>query len=177
MTSTLGNGMLLWELYHKRILQHLKLQGIKYIFSGNIEDVMIKIADPFLLGYLIKTNKEIAITCLNAGQVAHAKFGYLGLSENGKVKIYENLEIRPENSRYINSGSCIIELDFIQRLFRSSKFINEFQCSRRIIKRFRSCFNPETKKLQDKICLFFQTYYHDILEYATKIGIVEIKQS
>lgn len=75
----------------------------------------MKIGDPIMLGYLIKTHRQVVTNCVSADVIegSQVKFGCIGANENGKIKIYENLKKIPENCKFINSGSCFIELNFL----------------------------------------------------------------
>lgn len=64
--------------------------GIKYIFIGPVDNVLLKLADPTSLGYLIKNNFDIVSHYLKK-RSADEKVG-LHLQVNGKVKILEYSE-------------------------------------------------------------------------------------
>lgn len=53
-TSPRGNGAIYTEIKDKNLLQHLRSQGIKYTFFGPINNILMKIASPTTLGYLIR---------------------------------------------------------------------------------------------------------------------------
>lgn len=46
--------MIYSEMKDKNLLSHLISQGIKYVFFGPVNNVLLKIADPCSLGYLIR---------------------------------------------------------------------------------------------------------------------------
>jgi UDP-N-acetylglucosamine pyrophosphorylase len=52
--SPRGNGMIFAEMKEKNLLSHLQNQGIKYVFFGPINNILLKIANPTALGCLIK---------------------------------------------------------------------------------------------------------------------------
>lgn len=52
--SPQGNGMIYKAIKDKKLISHLDNNGIKYIFLGPINNVLLKIADPTTLGYLIR---------------------------------------------------------------------------------------------------------------------------
>ena len=58
---------------------------MKYIYIGPVDNVLLKLADPTSLGYLIKHNFNIVSHYLKK-RSADEKFG-LHLTVNGKIKI------------------------------------------------------------------------------------------
>ena len=61
--------------------------GIKYIYIGPVDNVLLKLGDPPSLGYMIKNNFDIVSHYLKK-RSADEKVG-LHLQVNGKVKILE----------------------------------------------------------------------------------------
>ena len=61
--------------------------GIKYIYIGPVDNVLLKLGDPTSLGYLIKKDFDIVSHYLKK-RSADEKVG-LHLQVNGKVKILE----------------------------------------------------------------------------------------
>ena len=49
-----GNGMVFWEMKNKKILEHFEAKNIKYLFMGPCNNLLLKVADPTSLGYLIQ---------------------------------------------------------------------------------------------------------------------------
>ena len=80
-----GNGAIYTEMKNKGVLEHMHTHGVKYIFIGPVDNVLLKLADPTSLGYLIKNNFDIVSHYLKK-RSADEKVG-LHLQVNGKVKI------------------------------------------------------------------------------------------
>lgn len=85
-----GNGAIYTEMKNKGVLEHMHAHGIKYIFIGPVDNVLLKLADPTSLGYMIKNNFDIVSHYLKK-RSADEKVG-LHLQVNGKVKILEYSE-------------------------------------------------------------------------------------
>lgn len=64
---------------------------MKYIYLGPVDNVLLKLADPTSLGYLIKNDFDIVSHYLKK-RSADEKVG-LHLSVNGKIKILEYSEV------------------------------------------------------------------------------------
>jgi UDP-N-acetylglucosamine/UDP-N-acetylgalactosamine diphosphorylase len=72
---------------NKGVLSHMQNNGIKYIYIGPVDNVLLKLGDPTSLGYMIKNNFDIVSHYLKK-RSADEKVG-LHLQVNGKVKILE----------------------------------------------------------------------------------------
>jgi UDP-N-acetylglucosamine/UDP-N-acetylgalactosamine diphosphorylase len=72
---------------NKGVLNHMQNNGIKYIYIGPVDNVLLKLGDPTSLGYLIKNDFDIVSHYLKK-RSADEKVG-LHLQVNGKVKILE----------------------------------------------------------------------------------------
>ena len=49
-----GNGAIYGEMRRNKVLDHMKEHGVKYIYLGPVDNVLLKVADPTSLGYMIK---------------------------------------------------------------------------------------------------------------------------
>ena len=54
-----GNGAIYSELVKHGMLDDMKARNIKYINIGAIDNILLKLADPLALGYMIKNNRDI----------------------------------------------------------------------------------------------------------------------
>lgn len=39
---------------NKGVLEHMKTNGVKYIYLGPVDNVLLKVGDPLSLGYMVK---------------------------------------------------------------------------------------------------------------------------
>ena len=85
-----GNGAIYGEMRRNKVLDHMKEHGVKYIYLGPVDNVLLKVADPTSLGYMIKHEFDIVSHYLKK-RSADEKVG-LHLKVNGKVKILEYSE-------------------------------------------------------------------------------------
>lgn len=42
------------EMKQKGALQHMKTHGVKYIYIAPVDNILLKLADPTCVGYLVK---------------------------------------------------------------------------------------------------------------------------
>lgn len=85
-----GNGAIYSEMKNRKVLDHMKEHNIKYIYLGPVDNVLLKLADPTSIGYLIKNDFDIVSHYLKK-RSADEKVG-LHLKVNDKVKILEYSE-------------------------------------------------------------------------------------
>ena len=85
-----GNGAIYGEMKSKGVLNHMKASGVKYIYLGPVDNVLLKLADPVSVGYMVKHNFDIVSHYLRK-RSADEKVG-LHLLANGKTKILEYSE-------------------------------------------------------------------------------------
>jgi UDP-N-acetylglucosamine/UDP-N-acetylgalactosamine diphosphorylase len=79
---------------NKKVLDHMKQNGVKYIYLGPVDNVLLKLADPISLGYMVKHNFDIVSHYLRK-RSADEKVG-LHMKVDGKVKILEYSETTNE---------------------------------------------------------------------------------
>lgn len=65
----------------------MKKHGVKYIYLGPVDNVLLKLADPISLGYMIKNDFDIVSHYLKK-RSADEKVG-LHLTVNGQIKVLE----------------------------------------------------------------------------------------
>lgn len=85
-----GNGAIYGEMKNKGVLTHMGKNNVKYIYLGPVDNVLLKLADPVSLGYLVKNDFDIVSHYLRK-RSADEKVG-LHMSVNGKIKILEYSE-------------------------------------------------------------------------------------
>ena len=44
---------------NKKVLEHMSKHGVKYIYLGPVDNVLLKLADPVSLGYMVKNDFDI----------------------------------------------------------------------------------------------------------------------
>ena len=69
----------------------MKARNIKYVNIGAIDNILLKLADPLALGYMIKNNRDI-VSKVIAKRSWEEKVGCHLLS-NGKPKVMEYSEM------------------------------------------------------------------------------------
>ncbi len=89
-----GNGSIFESMYEKGILEDMKQKGIKWVYIGSIDNVLLKMVDPSLMGIAIKQNSLIATRSIFKNN-PRERIGSL-CSQNGKIKVIEYSELPEE---------------------------------------------------------------------------------
>ena len=77
-------------MLNKGVIKHMKENGVKYIYLGPVDNILLKLADPTCLGYMVKNNFDIVSLYVDKIS-AEEKVG-LHLLYNGKARICEYTE-------------------------------------------------------------------------------------
>lgn len=89
-----GNGGLYVGLQKNRILEKMKANGVKYVHIVGVDNVLNKLADPIMVGYMAKNNFEVVskyVDKINAKESVGVH-----ILKNGKPSIIEYSEMSEE---------------------------------------------------------------------------------
>ncbi len=86
-----GHGGVIEALHHAGLLDRLASSGIKHCFYFQVDNPLVKIADPTFLGYHIHANAQMSLKVL-AKLNAHERMGNL-VKYDGRLRIIEYTEL------------------------------------------------------------------------------------
>lgn len=180
-----GNGAIYTEMRNKKVLDHMKDHGVKYIYLGPVDNVLLKLADPTSLGYLVKNNFDIVSHYLKK-RSADEKVG-LHLSVDGKIKILEYSETnqavkesRNEKEEFVFShgsrASMYITREFIEKLTNDPATMlsinKKYHLAEKKVKHLDTATNaPVTPTANNGVK--FELFYFDVFEETSQIGLFE----
>lgn len=95
-----GNGGIFNAMYKNKILEDMKNKGVKWIFIGSIDNILLKIADTTLIGLAVDKKVEIATKSLLKNS-PEEKVGAI-CKNNGKIKVIEYSEMSDEMKNKVN---------------------------------------------------------------------------
>lgn len=95
-----GNGGIFKAMYKNKILEDMKRRGVKWVFIGSIDNVLLKVADITLIGLAVDRKVEIATKSLLKNS-PEEKVGAI-CKNNGKIKVIEYSEMSDEMKNKIN---------------------------------------------------------------------------
>lgn len=175
-----GNGNVFEAMNKHGIIDDLKKKNIKWIFVGGIDNILLKIVDPLLLGLTIEKNFQIASKSLFKKN-AYAK-EYVFCKRNGKPSLLDYNDIteelslsKDENNNYLyretNMLSHLFSIDAItkcstldfpyHRAFKKNTFVNE----------------EGMKQIPDKPNSFkFEKFIFDAFEYFDDMLLLRVNE-
>jgi UDP-N-acetylglucosamine/UDP-N-acetylgalactosamine diphosphorylase len=89
-----GNGAIYYEMKRHGVIDDLKAKHVKYLHIGGIDNILLKVADPACIGYMIKNNLEVVSKFVNK-RSPDEKVG-IHVVNNGAVEVCEYSEM-PEH--------------------------------------------------------------------------------
>lgn len=95
-----GNGGIFSSMYKNNIIKDMEKKGIKWIFISSIDNILLKIADPTLIGLAIEQNTQIATKSIIKNS-PEEKVGAI-CKKNKKIKVIEYSEMSDEMKNKTN---------------------------------------------------------------------------
>lgn len=89
-----GNGSIFESMREKGILEDMKQKGIKWVYIGSIDNVLLKMVDTLLIGIAIDEGSKIATRSIFKNN-PRERIGSL-CSQDGKIKVIEYSELPEE---------------------------------------------------------------------------------
>ncbi len=122
-----GHGGSLKALYDSGLLQSLREKGFTELFYCQVDNPLVKIADPAFIGYHRQEGADISTKVVRRKNLEE-KVGIYGMV-NGKPAVIEYSDFRPEDYRSLdergnirhwagNTAIHMISLSFVERLNR-----------------------------------------------------------
>lgn len=173
-----GNGGVFKSLFEVGHLEQMKEEGIEWIFLNNIDNVLVKVADPKFLGYAAIHKQPISSKSV------------LKRSPEEKVGIFCNINNRPAVIEYMdmnteikyardnsnnlvynnaNIGIHIFNIDFLLNN------INGYLPYHQVVKKFKTIdSNGNTAVIENGIKL--ELFLFDIFRYADGMSVLQVNR-
>jgi UDP-N-acetylglucosamine/UDP-N-acetylgalactosamine diphosphorylase len=125
VTSPNGHGGTLLALKEKGILSDMKERGIKHIFYHQIDNILIKIADPVYLGYHIGEGAKMSPKAVRKTDpeervgIIGIRDGHLDTIEYSELSEEEKHARNPDGTLKFGMGSpaiYLLDVDFIEKI-------------------------------------------------------------
>lgn len=101
-----GNGSIYRSMEEKGILEDMKKKKIEWIFIGSVDNVLLQMVEPVLVGLTMKQNNEIASKTI-VKRDAKEKVGVF-CKKNGKPAVIEYTELEPEMAERRNEKGELV---------------------------------------------------------------------
>jgi len=179
-TNPDGHGGSISSLYKSRALADIQARGVKYIFYFQVDNVLIKIADPVFLGYHIEKQADMSAKVVPK-RAPEEKVGVL-CRVGSTTTVIEYSDLPDEYKHAKNDGGSlkfsagniaihIFDTDFIERL-NSEKHSLPFHIAEKAIPYLSEKGN--LVKPKKKNGLKFEKFVFDALGRAQSTAIMEV---
>ena len=112
----------------------MRQHGVKYIYIAPVDNVLLKLADPTCVGFMVKGGFEIVSTYVKKAY-PEQKIG-VHVSSNGKVSVCEYSEMPKDLTQkkeqngdltycHGNRATILITTDFIEKITTSEELIQK----------------------------------------------------
>lgn len=174
-----GHGGSLKALYDSSLLSYLRNRGFSELFYCQVDNPLVKMADPLFLGLHKMEEAEISTKVVRRRDLKE-KVGIYGLL-NGRPAIIEYSDFSPPdyesldakgNIRYWagNTAIHVISLDFIARLNQHGFALPYHRAVKEVF-----AYDPEGK-FNKRLAWKFETFVFDALPLAQKSCALEVRR-
>lgn len=153
-----GNGGIFSALKNSGMLEHMKRLGIRHVFMNNVDNVVVKVADPLLVGLHIQNDNEV--TSKSIEPVTGESVGRLCLLEGQKsvVEYTELPEDQAENFRNGNIGIHVFNIEFLEKAA-------DVKMPYHLALKKMEHLDDELRNIKEEI-LKFEKFYFDAFQFA-----------
>ena len=163
-TASNGNGSVYMSLKKSGMIEDMEKNNIKWVYICGVDNIMVNMVDPTLLGLAIKNNVSVASKSVKKSY-PEEKVG-LFCKKNGKPSIIEYIDMTEEmiNKRNEKGELLYSESNIVSHLFRIEELKKiathelEYHCA-----------------IKNNICKF-ETFIFDGLKYSNNMLIMRVKR-
>jgi UDP-N-acetylglucosamine/UDP-N-acetylgalactosamine diphosphorylase len=180
VTSPNGHGGTLLALKEKGILSNMNERGIKHIFYHQVDNILIKIADPVYLGYHISEGAKMSPKVVQKRD-PEEKVGIVGI-RNRHLDTIEYSELSDEEKRALNPDGTLkfgmgspaiylLDVDFVEKINESHFTLPYHKAIKKV-----PCVDENGCKIKpsENNAAKFEMFIFDALKHAGKSIIMEV---
>ncbi len=175
-----GHGGSLKALYDSGLLTYLIEKGVSELFYCQIDNPLVRIADPVFLGYHIMMNADISTKVVRRINIKEKVGVYV--SVNGRDTIIEYSDLSPEKMSALddhgdilywagNTAIHVLGLPFIRRLTQRG-FALLYHCAEKSVQ----AIGPNGKLTKTQ-CWKFETFVFDAISLTEKTCCMEVARN
>lgn len=175
-----GHGGVIIALREKGILDDMKRRGIKHIFYHQVDNVLIKIADPVFVGYHLMDHTEMSLKVVKKCH-PEEKVGIVA-NIDGRLQVIEYSELSRDDmyakgadgTLKYNAGNIAIHMmsiDFLEKVYQNGGAISYHTAIKRVpyLNENGMTIAPENNN-----AMKFESFIFDILKHVQKSVIMEV---
>ena len=180
VTSPNGHGGTLLALKERGILSNMNERGIKHIFYHQVDNILIKIADPVYLGYHISAGAKMSPKVVQKTD-PEEKVGIVGIKD-GHLDTIEYSELSDEKRHALNPDGTLkfgmgnpaiylLDVDFVEKINKSLFALPYHKAIKKV-----SCVDENGCKIKpsENNAAKFEMFIFDALKHAEKSIIMEV---
>lgn len=179
-----GNGGIYQVLKHSGLMSFMEKEQIQYVHFAEVDNLLLRMADPFLLGFAVYGDYEI--TCKFIEKEAPEDDLPLHVVVNAAQYVLKPSEIdesllkarNPDGTltyRHSHILNCLIKVSFLQTILKDLRR-HEVARKYHMVQGNAMIYNPITKTKEPGEIVRFELCFYDIFPFATRFGLVEAKK-
>ena len=180
VTSPNGHGGTLLALKERGILSNMNERGIKHIFYHQVDNILIKVADPVYLGYHISAGAKMSPKVVQKTDpeekvgIVGIKDGHLDTIEYSELSDEERHALNPDGTLKFGMGNpaiYLLDVDFVEKINKSHFALPYHKAIKKV-----SCVDENGCKIKpsENNAAKFEMFIFDALKHAEKSIIMEV---
>ncbi len=180
VTSPNGHGGTLLALKERGILSNMNERGIKHIFYHQVDNILIKIADPVYLGYHISAGAKMSPKVVQKTDpeekvgIVGIKDGHLDTIEYSELSDEERHALNPDGTLKFGMGNpaiYLLDVDFVEKINKCLFALPYHKAIKKV-----SCVDENGCKIKpsENNAAKFEMFIFDALKHAEKSIIMEV---
>ena len=175
-----GHGGTLLALKEKGILSNMNNHGIKHIFYHQVDNILIKIADPVYLGYHISTGAKMSPKVVQKTDpdekvgIVGIRDGHLDTIEYSELSNEEKHALNPDGTLKFGMGNpaiYLLDVDFVEEINENHFALPYHKAVKKV-----PCINGDGCEMNptENNAAKFEMFIFDALKHAEKSIIMEV---
>jgi UDP-N-acetylglucosamine/UDP-N-acetylgalactosamine diphosphorylase len=174
-----GHGGTIIALREKGVLKDMEARGVKNIFYHQVDNVLIKIADPVFIGYHLKNEAEMSLKIVKKCH-PEEKVGVV-VHSNGHLRVIEYSELSREDMYARNGNGTLkydagniavhmIRVDFLEKIYQHGDALPFHSALKKV-----PCLDEkgDTISPEKNNAIKFESFIFDVLKHVEKGVIME----
>ena len=174
-----GHGGTIIALKEKGVLKDMEARGIKNIFYYQVDNVLIRIADPVFIGHHLKNAAEMSLKIVKkyhpeekVGIVVHSN-GHLQVIEYSELSREDMYARNGDGTLKYNAGNIavhMISIDFLEKIYQHGEALPFHAALKKVpcLDEKGEAINPEKNN-----AIKFESFIFDVLKHVEKGVIME----
>ncbi len=175
-----GNGSIYKSLAKNDIIEEMKKNNIKWIFVGGVDNILLKIVDPLLLGITVSEGNKIASKSVIKRNAKERAGVFCKI--DGKPSIIEYTELPEEMSEEVDSNGNLVfgDVNILSHLFNiealqelSTKTLPYHIAEKKsdYLDENGNLINPKEKNVYK-----YESFIFDAFSYYNEMSILRVKR-